>query len=125
LIGDAAFKMCGFDLHTASEHDIPLKVLVLNDLGHGMVEAGVTAQWGSSDGRYRFRSPVQAARAATALGVSGVRARTEAELREALTLALGTPGPSLVEVAVDPQAVPPIGSRTDMLARSFAPKEAP
>jgi acetolactate synthase I/II/III large subunit len=123
VTGDAALLMSAHELHTASEYDIPLKVIVFNDAGHGMVEKGVQAQWGDASGAYRFSYRVDAALCAESFGVRGYRATTLGELERALAAMLALPGPALVDVAIDPEAEPPIGSRTGMLAKSFAPKE--
>jgi acetolactate synthase-1/2/3 large subunit len=122
VLGDAAFKMCAAELHTASEQHVALKVIVFNDSGHGMVEKGVNAQWPGLEPRYRFARRVDAAVVGAGFGVSGFRAETTGEFEAALLRSLELGGPTLVDLAIDPRADPPIGSRTDMLAASFAPK---
>lgn len=124
MLGDAAFLMALAELHTASEYGIDVKVIVLNDGGHGMVEKGVAAQWPHLDPGYRFGHRVDAAGAAASLGVESCHAETALELEQAVLSMLAKPGPALVDAAIDPEAMPPIGSRTGMLAKSFAPGAA-
>jgi acetolactate synthase I/II/III large subunit len=120
VLGDAAFMMSFAELHTASEYGIGLKAIVLNDGRHGMVLKGAKTQRQTVNPHYRFVRRVDAAGAASALGVQSYRVETVPELCKAISSMLAKPGPALVDASIDPEAMPPIGSRTGMLARSFA-----
>jgi thiamine pyrophosphate-dependent acetolactate synthase large subunit-like protein len=123
VLGDASFLMASAELHTASEYDVGVKVIVLNDGGHGMVRKGVATQWPHLDPGYCFQHRVDAAGAAEALGVRSSAVRTIAEFDAAVVSMLGHSGPALIDARIDPNAMPPIGARTGMLAKSFAPGE--
>jgi acetolactate synthase I/II/III large subunit len=123
ILGDASFLMTSAELHTASEYGIDVKVIVLNDGGHGMVVNGMAVQWPHLGPAYRFVHRVDAAGTATALGVRSYRASTVFEFEQAVLSMLAQPGPALVDASVDREALPPVGSRTGLLAKSFAPRE--
>jgi thiamine pyrophosphate-dependent acetolactate synthase large subunit-like protein len=122
-LGDAAFLMGSSELHTASEYGVDLKVIVLNDGGHGMVVGGMATQWPNLDPVYRFAHRVDAAGAAEALGVASYRVETALELEQAVLSMLARRGPALIDAAIDTRAEPPVGTRTGLLAKSFAPGE--
>lgn len=124
-VGDAAFAMTGFELHTAVEHGLPIVVVVLNDSGHGMVELGSEFQFGP--GRVpnaRFSRRIDAAAFARSIGADASSATTcaefEAALRHAWTSVPSTRVPHVIDVHVDPSAVPPFGSRMKLLKQNFA-----
>ena len=51
LVGDAAFAMNGFEVHTAVEERLPIVWVVLNNNGHGMVHQGDQLMRGRDLGR--------------------------------------------------------------------------
>lgn len=121
ITGDAAFAMSAFELHTAVEERIPLLVVVLNDGGHGMVEMGSELQLGpGAVPSSRFGRRIAAAAFAESVGAHASRVATATELREAYARALQQPGPSLLDVEIDPREVPPFGARMEALRRNFA-----
>jgi thiamine pyrophosphate-dependent acetolactate synthase large subunit-like protein len=117
FVGDAAFLMGSAELRTASEYGAALKVIVLNDGGHGMVEKGVAEHCPELDQHYRFKRRVDAAGAAMALGVPSCHAGTADEFEQAVLALLTAPGPALIDAAIDPRPMPPISARTDMLTK--------
>lgn len=107
LVGDGAFAMHGFEVHTAVDQRLPVTWVVLNNQGHGMVYQGDQLMRGRDLGASRFGHAFDAAAVARALGAEAFVVRTREELGGALAAALATEGPSLVEVHVRLDEEPP------------------
>lgn len=127
-VGDAAFAMTGFELHTAVEERLPIVVVVLNDSGHGMVELGSEFQFGPGQvPNARFRRRIDAAAFARSIGADASCVTTFGELEAALSVAWNeVPSarvPHVIDVHIDPSAVPPFGSRMKLLAQNFSGRE--
>jgi len=115
LIGDCAMMMHGTELLTALGARLPVKVLVLNDGGHGMVEHGLTLL-GMRAAGLRFERRVDFIAFGQALGVRARRFDDpDAFRRFDWQREWETPEPWLLDVSIDPTAVPPILSRTRVL----------
>jgi thiamine pyrophosphate-dependent acetolactate synthase large subunit-like protein/aspartate/tyrosine/aromatic aminotransferase len=115
LVGDCAMTMHGAEMLTALLAQLPVKVLVLNDQGHGMVDHGL-ALLGMRAGGLRHPRRVDF----TAFGQAlGVRALQVGSLREFVAVdwarCFAAPEPLIVDVAIDPAVVPPILARTRVL----------
>ena len=123
VVGDGAALMQGNELKTAVENGIPVKVIVLNDGGHGMVDHG-SRLIGLENTRVRFEKRVDFEGWARALGLASRSIRSAADW-EALDLAelLDSPEPTVIDVWVDPSVVPPIGDRARVLGQSESAKE--
>lgn len=119
ILGDAEFLMTGFELHTATELNLNVVVIVLNDEGHGMVRVGAKAHCGGKAPSADFVNPVQLIRASRAMGAFARRARTMPELVSALRAALQRRGPTVIEVPIERDLMPPLGERLRALSHSF------
>jgi acetolactate synthase-1/2/3 large subunit len=120
LVGDAAFAMNGFEVHTAVELGVPAVWVVLNNQCHGMVGQGETLLLGEDLGFGRFATRVDCAAFARSVGATGVRVDDAFALRKALDRALTAPGPTVIDAVVDAGAVPPtLERRAASLARFF------
>lgn len=120
IVGDSAFAMSGFELHTAVELRLPIVVIVLNDSGHGMVEMGCDVQFGPGKmPSYRFGRRLALAEFAASLGAGSFEVKNEAELECALDAAFRFDGPVLLDVRIDPTEMPPFGARMSALKRNF------
>ena len=99
--GDGSFQMTLQDLATASEHKLPIKIFILNNLFLGMVR-----QWQELFYSERFSETPLAdlpdlVKLADAYGCLGLRARTVAELDTVIDQALkNDKGPTIVDVRV-------------------------
>jgi acetolactate synthase-1/2/3 large subunit len=122
LVGDAAFAMNGFEVHTAVDEHLPIVWVVLNNNGHAMVKQGDTLMLGRDLGVSQFKNVVDAAAVGRALGARGVRVTTAEELRHALAQAFANEdGPTVVDAIVDPSEVPPtLIRRVQSLAKFMA-----
>jgi acetolactate synthase-1/2/3 large subunit len=125
LVGDAAFAMNGFEVHTAVEQGLPIVWVVLNNGGHGMVSQGEKLMKGKNFGTSRFTVPLDVASLARAMGARGVRAQTARQFRDALVEALVADGPTVIDAIVDPNEIPPtLIRRAQTLAEFFALRRA-
>ncbi|MFP4976328.1 biosynthetic-type acetolactate synthase large subunit [Paenibacillus sp. CN-4] len=98
--GDGGMQMCSQELAICAIHNIPVKIVIINNQVLGMVR-----QWQNLiyDKRYSYTdlggSP-DFVKLAEAYGVKGLRATTKEEARAAWQEALETPGPVVVEFVV-------------------------
>ncbi|HET9489705.1 MAG TPA: biosynthetic-type acetolactate synthase large subunit [Methylomirabilota bacterium] len=118
--GDGSFVMNSQELATCYDHNLPVKTIIINNGGHGMVR-----QWQEIIYKGRFvaidldRSP-DFVKLAEAYGCVGIRATKPAEVVPALEKAFSTPGPVVVDVQVDRwehvfPMVPAGGANKDMI----------
>jgi thiamine pyrophosphate-dependent acetolactate synthase large subunit-like protein len=118
VAGDCAALMQGSELKTAVENAVPLKVIILNDGGHGMVHHG-SRLIGLENTRVLFQQRVDFAAYARALGLHGERVHTSEQWQDFdLQALLDAPGPALVDIWIDRTAVPPIADRARVLGQS-------
>jgi thiamine pyrophosphate-dependent acetolactate synthase large subunit-like protein len=106
MCGDGGFGMLMQEFATSVQHRLPVKVIVFNNAGWGLVhlemeEAGLPAfERGAA-----MRNP-DFAMFAQACGGTGFRVTQPQALRDTLARALATDGPVVVDVAVDPTETP-------------------
>jgi acetolactate synthase-1/2/3 large subunit len=121
LVGDAAFAMHGFEVHTAVEECLPVVWVVLNNGGHGMVHQGDTLMKGRDLGVSLFRSRLDVASIAKGVGARGVRVKNVPEFRVAIRDALQAQGPTVIDAAIDTTEIAPtLERRVESLARFFS-----
>ena len=106
MCGDGGFGMLMQEFATSVQHGLPVKVFVFNNRGWGLVhlemeEAGLPAFKRGT----RMRNP-DFAMFARACGGHGFTVTKPQMLRETIAKALATPGPVVVDVAVDPAEIP-------------------
>jgi len=104
--GDGSIRMNLGELETLTTYDIPVKVLLLNNLGDGMVrqwqDLFYANRYSGSDKTLHKKDFVKSCEAD---GFGFTRRVTEhAEVRPQLEQFLGFPGPAFLEVMVDPTA---------------------
>ncbi|MGP4020091.1 pyruvate dehydrogenase [Saccharopolyspora sp. 5N708] len=107
MSGDGGLSMLLGDLLTLRTHRLPVKVVVFNNSSLGMVKLEMLV-----DGLPDFgtdHESVDFAALAAAAGIYSVRVEKPGAVRDALADALGRPGPALVDVVTDPNAlsIPP------------------
>ncbi len=98
--GDGGMQMCAQELAICAIHNIPVKVVIINNQVLGMVR-----QWQELiyDNRYShidLAGSPDFVKLAEAYGVKGLRATNKNEARKAWQEALDTPGPVVVEFVV-------------------------
>jgi len=104
--GDGSMRMNLGELETATTYNLPVKVLLLNNLGDGMVRQWQKLYFGKrfsgSDKSLRQKDFVKAAEA-DGFGFA-VRLTDKASLRETLKKFVEFEGPAFLEIMVDPEA---------------------
>jgi len=104
--GDGSIRMNLGELETLTTYDIPVKVLLLNNLGDGMVRQWQDLFYANRDsGSDKTLHKKDFVKSCEADGFGFTRRVTEhAEVRPQLEQFLGFPGPAFLEVMVDPTA---------------------
>ncbi len=104
--GDGSMRMNLGELETATTYNLPVKVLVLNNRGDGMVRQWQRLYFGNrfsgSDKSLRQKDFVKTAEA-DGFGFAE-RLSEKAQLRETLRRFVGFNGPAFLEVMIDPEA---------------------
>ncbi|MDB5393819.1 MAG: acetolactate synthase [Rhodospirillales bacterium] len=101
VAGEASILMNIQEMSTAVQYRLPVKIFIMNNKWMGMVR-----QWQELLHGGRFSESYTAAlpdfvKLADAFGGTGLRAETVADLDEAIAKMLSTPGPVILDVAVD------------------------
>jgi pyruvate oxidase len=107
LVGDGSFTMLPSDLITASELQLPLTVVVFDDAKLGLIT--VEQQADAQPDQETAIPGRDLADIARAFGAHAVRVERLDDLEGALASSLRTPGPSVVDVVIDPDEliIPP------------------
>lgn len=114
ITGDGSMLMNGQEITTALEEELPVIFVILNDSSLGMVRHGQALRGAREVGNEL--PPVDFKMFAEAMGVEAYTIRTLAELETLDMEALGHKrGPTLLDVHIDPEKVPPMGSRIESL----------
>lgn len=103
LSGDGGFAMLMGDLLTVAQYDLPVKIVVFDNAALGFVKLEMQAA-GLTGWQTDLKNP-DFARLAEAVGIHGVRIEDPADVRDGLARALAHPGPALVDVVTDPNAL--------------------
>ena len=107
VCGDGSFQMAEGELGVIAEHQLPLKLVVMNNHKLGMVRQqqhdvyGAKHHYSGTD--INFNVPF--VELAEVYGFKAYRAATDEEAKQAMAEALKQPGPTLVECAVDPDFI--------------------
>jgi len=100
IAGDGSFQMNIQELGTVAQYDIPVKMVILNNLYLGMVR-----QWQELfyDRRYSFTElpAVDFVKIAAAYGIDGMQVTEASGVDEALKAAIATDGPFLLDFRVE------------------------
>jgi pyruvate dehydrogenase (quinone) len=107
MSGDGGLGMLLGELLTVALHQLPVKIVTFNNSSLGMVKLEMLV-----DGLPDFETdhaPVDYAAIAAAVGIRALRVEQPADVRSSLEDALSHPGPALVDLVTDPNAmsVPP------------------
>lgn len=101
LVGDGSAMYCIQALWTAAQHDLPLTVIVVNNLGYGALRAfGRMMQARNLPGM--DLPGIGFVEIARGLGCRAARIESASEVAEALKTALSSARPYLLDVMVDP-----------------------
>ncbi len=110
IVGDGSFLMFGNEITVALQHRLPVIFLVLNDAALGMVKHG--QQLNDSESIGHALPAVDFAAMAESMGIPGYRiAKPSDLLRLNIEVLCQRCGPSVIDVIIDPEEVPPIATR--------------
>ncbi|MCF7980500.1 MAG: thiamine pyrophosphate-binding protein [Pseudomonadales bacterium] len=110
IVGDGSFLMSGNEITVALQEKLPVIFLILNDTSLGMVKHGQMLNESESIGHHLPN--IHFASLAEAMGVPGYRVTTPKELKALnVDVICHRAGPTLIEVIIDPDEVPPIATR--------------
>jgi acetolactate synthase-1/2/3 large subunit len=120
LLGDGSFQTHMRELSTVVEENLPLKIAILNNRGHGLVRQWQDLFYGRRFIGADFPVRPDYVKVAEAFGIRGLRAVTPPDVTATWEQALAHPGPVLMEFVVDPEEacfpmVPGGGAVRDML----------
>lgn len=115
MVGDGSYLMSAQEITVAAQQKLPIVFLILNDSAMGMVMHG--QRMGKQESIGWELTEVDYAAMARAMGIDGVVVET-AEQLDALDFSLlfAKAGPTLVDVRIDRDEVPPMGDRIKGLA---------
>lgn len=100
VVGDGALQYAVPALWTAARYDVPLTIVVLRNDRYAVLED--YCEFLGVSGVPGLRVPgIDSVALARGYGVTAHRAQRAQDVAEALTRALATPGPSLIEVPID------------------------
>lgn len=113
IAGDGAMLMNGGEISTAVQYNIPAVWIVLNDGSYNMINQGMKMQKIFVE---EVDIPdVNFVEFAHSLGADGMRVERESQLVDVLQQAMVSLRPFVVDVAIDPHQIAPIGSRVQSL----------
>ncbi|PYM58655.1 MAG: biosynthetic-type acetolactate synthase large subunit [Candidatus Rokuibacteriota bacterium] len=118
--GDGSFVMNSQELATVVENQMPIKCVIINNGGHGMVRQWQDVIYGGRFQSIDLSASPDFVKLAEAYGAMGIRASKPNEVVPALEKAFAVPGPVVVDVMVDKDElclpmVPAGGANKDMI----------
>ncbi len=118
--GDGSFIMNSQELATVVENRLPIKTVIINNGGHGMVRQWQDIIYGGRFHSIDLSASPDFVKLAEAYGAVGIRATKPNEVVPALEKAFAVPGPVVVDVVVDKDEycfpmVPAGGANKDMI----------
>jgi acetolactate synthase I/II/III large subunit len=100
VAGDGSLVMTCQELATAVEHDIDVKVFIMNNGYLGMVRQWQELFWDKRYSSVDMGSSPDWVKLAEAFGARGMRVDQDADVEEAMREAIGTEGPVVLDVRV-------------------------
>ncbi|EFM08599.1 acetolactate synthase, large subunit, biosynthetic type [Paenibacillus curdlanolyticus YK9] len=98
--GDGGFQMCAQELAVCAIHNLPVKIVILNNQVLGMVKQQQELMYEQRFVHIDLQGSPDFVKLAGAYGVKGLRASTKEEARRVWQEALDTPGPVLIEFVI-------------------------
>lgn len=106
LTGDGCMMMHGAEISTAVCHGLRIPFIVFNNGRLDMVDKGMRHNLGRSVGTV-YEYPANLSLFGESLGAAAFRCFTALEVEEALVFAITYNGPTVIEIMVDPEEIPP------------------
>jgi acetolactate synthase I/II/III large subunit len=101
IMGDGSFGFTAGELETVARLSVPITMLVLSNQSYGWIKAGQRAGYGGRYFSVDFSATDHAA-VGRAYGIPSWRVEAPAELGPILRTALGTAGPTLIDIITQP-----------------------
>jgi thiamine pyrophosphate-dependent acetolactate synthase large subunit-like protein len=124
IVGDGAMLMNN-EISTAVKYQIPAVWIVLNDARYNMCYQGMSLL--GLTGADAILPPTDFALIARGMGAQGIRVDKESDLEAAITAAMDSNAPVVLDVAIDPDRMAPSKGRNKSLSaqgvQSTAPKK--
>ncbi len=98
--GDGGMQMCAQELAVCAIHNIPVKVVIINNQVLGMVRQWQEIIYNNRYSHIDLAGSPDFVKLAEAYGVKGLRATNKEEARRAWQEALNTPGPVVIDFVV-------------------------
>ncbi len=98
--GDGGMQMCAQELAVCKIHQIPVKIVIINNQVLGMVRQWQELIYENRYSHIDLSGSPDFVKLAEAYGVKGLRAKTKSEAHKAWNEALETPGPVLIDFQV-------------------------
>jgi pyruvate dehydrogenase (quinone) len=118
MSGDGGLGMLLGELLTVAMYELPVKIITFNNSTLGMVKLEMLVD-GLPDYQTDF-APVDYAAIAAAAGIHSLRVEQPGDVRSALADALSHPGPALVDLVTDPNALSIPPRITEAQVKGFA-----
>lgn len=120
VAGDGSAIMTAMELSTIAENRVPVKVVIINNGGYGMVRQWQEMFYDENYSSVSLGETINWPALSESLGVKGMSVSSPDELTESLRSLLTLAGPGLLEVKVDPQEncfpiIPPGAAARDMI----------
>jgi pyruvate dehydrogenase (quinone) len=118
MSGDGGLGMLLGELLTVKLHELPVKIVVFNNSSLGMVKLEMLV-----DGMPDYETdhlPVDFSAIAKGIGIHSIRVEKPGDLRSALAEGLAHPGPALIELITDPNALSVPSHFTGEQVKGFA-----
>ncbi len=120
ITGDGSYLMSGQEITVAVAEQLPVIFVVLNDSALGMVKHG-QRMGGAEPIGYELPA-VDFAMVAKGMGAQGIKIRNVEDFASLdIEQLCTTNGPTLLDIHIDPEAVPPIGARVNKLSEMNKP----
>jgi pyruvate dehydrogenase (quinone) len=103
MSGDGGLAMLLGDLLTITQYNLPIKVLLFDNGALGMVKLEMETS-GFPDFQTDLKNP-NFAKLAEAIGMMGVRIENPSDVTSGIKKALQHPGPAIIDVVTDPNAL--------------------
>ncbi|RYY76802.1 MAG: thiamine pyrophosphate-binding protein [Gammaproteobacteria bacterium] len=115
IVGDGSYLMSAQEITVAAQQHLPMVFLILNDAAMGMVLHG--QRLGNQESIGWELNSINYAALAQAMGIDGIVIETPTDLDELdFNSLFNKTGPTLVDVRIDRNEVPPMGDRVKSLA---------
>jgi acetolactate synthase-1/2/3 large subunit len=121
LAGDGCFIMHGQELATAVQYDLPIVVLVVNNGMYGTIRMHQERHYPGRISATTLKNP-DFVKLAEAYGAYGECVRETAAFAPALARALAAGRPALIEIRLDPEAISPRESLSQIREKALALK---